>query len=272
MSAAFANCRSVLVTGASRGLGLQLVRSLAAGSASPCAVIAAVRDPAGAKELQSLAEKHSNIHILKLDVVDQDSIDGAAKEVEALLEEEGLACLINNAGINVDANLDTVTAEKMMRNFQTNTVAPLMSEAGILKEMQWLTSVSLQQAFLPLLKRAATRGTGMGIHRAAVINMTSLLGSIELYWGDRRSTFKWYPYRTSKSALNMVTRCLAVDLEADGILCVAVHPGWVRTDMGGPEAPLSPEESISSLLNVIGGLNEKNHGGFLHYTGEPLPW
>ncbi|XP_018620816.2 uncharacterized protein LOC108942158 [Scleropages formosus] len=256
MSAAFANCRSVLVTGASRGLGLQLVRSLAAGSASPCAVIAAVRDPAGAKELQSLAEKHSNIHILKLDVVDQDSIDGAAKEVEALLEEEGLACLINNAGINVDANLDTVTAEKMMRNFQTNTVAPLM----------------VTKAFLPLLKRAATRGTGMGIHRAAVINMTSLLGSIELYWGDRRSTFKWYPYRTSKSALNMVTRCLAVDLEADGILCVAVHPGWVRTDMGGPEAPLSPEESISSLLNVIGGLNEKNHGGFLHYTGEPLPW
>uniref|UniRef100_A0A671MA11 Si:dkey-12e7.4 n=1 Tax=Sinocyclocheilus anshuiensis TaxID=1608454 RepID=A0A671MA11_9TELE len=180
-----------------RGLGLQII-------------IATARNPDGAKELHML-----------------ESIERAASEVEQLVQEEGLNCLINNAGINVVANLETVTADKMLENFHTNSVTPLM----------------ITKAMIPLLKRAAAKGTGkgMGIHRAAVINMTSLLGSIEL-------------------ALNMITRCLAVDLEADGILCMALHPGWVRTDTGGPEAPLSPDESICSVLSVIGGLTEKDHG------------
>ncbi|XP_056622609.1 C-factor [Triplophysa dalaica] len=144
----------------------------------------------------------------------------------------------------------------MLENFHTNSVAPLM----------------LTKAMLPLLKRAAAKETGMGIHRAAVINMSSLLGSVQLNCGEQANSFKWYPYRASKSALNMITRCLAVDFEEHGILCVALHPGWVRTDMGGPDAPLSTEESIASVLNVIGGLSERDHGSFLHYNGEELPW
>ncbi|XP_051953628.1 C-factor-like [Xyrauchen texanus] len=256
MAHAFKNCPNVMVTGASRGLGLQIVKSLATGGFSPGKIIATAQNPEGAKELQKLAAEHQIIHIVKLDVISQASIDRAASEVEQLVQEEGLNCLINNAGINIIADFETVTAEKMLENFHTNSVAPLM----------------ITKAMFPLLKRAATKGTGMGIHRAAVINMSSLLGSVELYWGDRANTFKWYPYRTSKSALNMVTRCLAVDLKADGILCMALHPGWVRTDMGGPEAPLSTEESISSVLSVIGGLTETDHGSFLHYTGEQLPW
>ncbi|KAM4618501.1 C-signal [Polymixia lowei] len=256
----FKNC-SVLVTGASRGIGLQIVNSLVTGGFSPGKIIATARNPGDAQDLQKLAEKHPNIHILPLDVVSQESIEKAAEEVDHLVQGEGLNVLINNAGINVVANFQTVTAEMMMENFHTNSVAPLM----------------ITKAFLPLLKRAASRGgadgTGsMGIQRAAVINVTSLLGSVELNWGEGANNFKWYPYRTSKSALNMVSRCMAVDLEPDGILCMALHPGWVRTDMGGPEAPLSPEESISSMLSVIGGLTEKDHGTFLHYTGEPLPW
>ncbi|XP_071753967.1 C-signal [Centroberyx gerrardi] len=253
----FKNCGSVLVTGASRGLGLQIVDSLATEGFSPGKIIATTRNPASAQKLQELAETHSNIHIITLDVVSQQSIEKAAEEVGQLVQDEGLNCLINNAGINVVANFQTVTAEMMIENFHTNSVAPLM----------------VTKAFLPLLQQAASRGgAGMGIQRAAVINMTSLLGSVELNWGERADNFKWYPYRTSKSALNMVSRCMAVDLEPDGILCMALHPGWVRTDMGGPEAPLSPEESISSILSVIGGLTEKDHGSFLHYTGEPLPW
>lgn len=257
----FKKCGSVLVTGGNRGLGLQIVESLASGGFSPGKIIATSRQPASAQNLQELAQKYPNIHIISLDVVNQDSIEKAAEEVGRLVQQDGLNCLINNAGINVVADFNTVTAEKMIENFHTNSVAPLM----------------ITKAFLPLLKQAASReGAGgaksMGIHRAAVINMSSLLGSVELNWGEGANNFKWYPYRASKSALNMVSRGMAVDLEPDGILCMAIHPGWVRTDMGGPEAPLSAEESISSVLSVIGGLTEKDHGSFLNFTGEVLPW
>ncbi|KAM6946302.1 C-signal-like [Aplochiton taeniatus] len=258
----FKQCHSVVVTGANRGLGLQIVKTLAEGGSSPRQIIATVRNPGGAQELQKLAEKHPNIRIVPLDVVSQESIEHAAQEVEALVQEEGLSCLINNAGINMVADFKTVTADMMLENFHTNSVAPLM----------------ITKVFLPLLQRAAARvGAGgaagaMGVHRAAVINMSALLGSVELTWGDMAKNYNWYPYRTSKSALNMVSRCMAVDLEADGILCMALHPGWVRTDMGGPHAPLSAEESISAILAVIGGLTEKDHGSFLNYTGEPIPW
>ncbi|KAF7699100.1 C-factor [Silurus meridionalis] len=256
MSDAFKVCKTVLVTGANRGLGLQIVKRLVTGGCFPGKIIATARNPDEAKELQSMSKDHPNIHIIKLDVVSEESIKKAAVEVEQIVQKDGLNCLINNAGINIIANFETVTAEKMLENFHTNSVGPLM----------------ITKAMLPMLKLAAANAVGMGIHRAAVINMTSLLGSVELNWGERAKDFKWYPYRTSKSALNMITRCMAVDLEADGILCVAIHPGWVRTDMGGPEAPLSIEESISSVLTVIKGLNEKDHGTFLHYTGEALPW
>ncbi|XP_066541643.1 C-signal [Hoplias malabaricus] len=256
MSSAFKTCRSVLVTGANRGLGLQIVDNLVTGDFSPGKIIATARKPSGAKELQNLAVKYPQIHITPLDVVSQDSIEEAAVAVDQIVKEDGLSCLINNAGISVPADFETVTAEKMLENFHTNSVSPLM----------------ITKAMLPMLKRAAAGGTGMGIHRAAVINMSSFLGSMELSWGEPAQKFKWYPYKASKSALNMVTRCMAVDLEADGILCMAIHPGWVRTDMGGLEAPLSKEESITSLLNVIGGLTEKDRGSFLDYTGEPLPW
>ncbi|XP_070687383.1 C-signal [Pempheris klunzingeri] len=257
----FKSCGSVLVTGANRGLGLQVVHTLASGGFSPGKIIATTRDCSTAQKLQELAEKHPQIHIITLDVLDQGSIEKSVEAVGQLVQEEGLNCLINNAGINVVADFHTVTAEKMIENFHTNAVAPLM----------------VTKAFLPLLKRAASRGGAggagsMSIQRAAVINMTSLLGSVELNWGERAKNFKWYPYRTSKSALNMVSRCMATDLEPDGILCMAIHPGWVRTDMGGSEAPLSPEESVSSVLSVIGGLTEKDHGSFLNFTGEVLPW
>lgn len=257
----FKKCGSVLITGASRGLGLQIVDSLASGGFSPGKIIATCRNPGNAQKLQELARKHPNIHIITLDVVSQASIEKSVEEVSKLVQEEGLNCLINNAGISVVADFHSVTAEMMIENFHTNTVAPLM----------------ITKACLPLLKKAASKGGAggsatMGIQRAAVINMTSLLGSVELNWGERANSFKWYPYRTSKSALNMVSRCMAVDLEPDGILCMAIHPGWVRTDMGGSEAPLSPEESISSILSVIGGLTQKDHGSFLNFTGEQIPW
>uniref|UniRef100_A0A1A8G0G2 C-factor n=1 Tax=Nothobranchius korthausae TaxID=1143690 RepID=A0A1A8G0G2_9TELE len=260
-AASFKSCASVLVTGANRGLGLQLVDSLVRGGFCPGKIIATTRNSSASQKLQELAENHPNIHIVTLDVASQDSIERCAEEVGRLLEEEGLNCLINNAGIKLEADFHSVTAETMIESFNTNAVAPLM----------------ITKAFLPLLKRAASRASAggpgiMGIQRAAVINIGSLLGSVELNWGDEAQNLRWYPYRTSKASLNMVSRCMAGDLQADGILCVAVHPGWVRTDMGGSEAPLSPEQSISSVLSVIGRLSEEDHGSFLSFTGERLPW
>ncbi|XP_067292285.1 C-signal [Pseudorasbora parva] len=251
----FTKCHSMLITGASRGLGLQMVKQLLATPERPQKIIATARNPAAAKELQELAKSNPGVHVVSLDVTSDSSVDAAAQAVESIVGADGLNCLINNAAINIPTELNTVSRDAMMKTYESNTVAPLF----------------VTKAFLPLLRRAAAEGSSMGIHRAAVVNVSSLLGSVQLNWGEGAS-FKSYAYRASKSALNMVTRCLATDLEAEGILCVALHPGWVRTDMGGPMAPLSPEESISSVLSVISGLTEKHHGGFVDYNGESLPW
>ncbi|KAL2093647.1 hypothetical protein ACEWY4_010959 [Coilia grayii] len=251
------SCNSMLITGASRGLGLQMVKDLVKRNERPKKIIATARNPAAANELQEITRSFPGVHVVALDVVSQPSIHSASEEVASIVGTEGLNCLINNAAINISTDLNTVTGDAMMKTFESNAVAPLL----------------VTKAFLPQLQAAAAaqKTTGMGVHRAAVINVSSTLGSIQLNWGDG-AQFKSYAYRTSKSALNMVTRCLATDLEAEGILCLALHPGWVRTDMGGPQAPLSPEESISSVLSVISSVTEKDHGGFLDYTGNTLPW
>ncbi|POI36099.1 hypothetical protein CIB84_000145 [Bambusicola thoracicus] len=218
-------CRSVLITGCSRGIGLGLVRGLAASDPSPEVVFATCRYPDKAQELQQLSKQYSNIKLLQLDVVCENSIKKVVKEVEEIVGDKGLNCLINNAGINVLASLEDVTAETMLTIYETNTVAQLM----------------VTKAFLPLLRKAAQLSTGMGCHRAAIINMSSLAASMQLVQANEMF-LKVYPYRIAKvwmipwallTALNMITRCLAADLKSDGILCISLHPGWVQTDMGG---------------------------------------
>ncbi|XP_053175300.1 C-factor [Scomber japonicus] len=253
MTASLAKCRSVLITGSSRGIGLQLIKQLARSTDRPATIIATVRNPTGSKDLQELS--NPGVHIVTLDTDSQQSISSALTEVQSIVGSKGLNCLINNAAINISTDIDTVTPEAMMKTFQTNSVAPLF----------------VTKAFLPLLQTAAGQSTGMGMHRAAVINISSILGSITYTWGEGAS-FKSYPYRTSKAALNMVTRCLAADLGSHGILCMALHPGWVKTDMGGPLAELTVEDSVSGLLTVLSNLTENDHGGFKDYRGNIIPW
>ncbi|XP_027859162.1 uncharacterized protein LOC114135782 [Xiphophorus couchianus] len=246
---------SVLITGSSRGIGLQLVTQLANNSNRPATIIATARNPAASTALQELSKTHSGLHIATFDVSSEQSISSASEQVQSIVGNSGLNCLINNAAIGFSTNISTVTPEAMMTMFQVNTVAPLF----------------VTKAFMPLLETAAARSGGMGIHRAAVINMSSVLGSITLNCGDA-AKFRSYAYRTSKAALNMVTRCLAADLESSGILCMSLHPGWVRTDMGGPHADLTVEQSVSGILSVLFSLSERDHGEFLDYHGQKLQW
>uniref|UniRef100_A0A8B9GTF1 Zgc:110339 n=1 Tax=Astyanax mexicanus TaxID=7994 RepID=A0A8B9GTF1_ASTMX len=257
MALNFSNCASVLITGASRGLGLQMIKQLVRSAERPGKIIATARNPAAAQELRQIAESHTGIHVIPLDVVNEASIDTAVKEVATIVGAGGLNCLINNAAIHINSDLNSVTRDAMMKTFESNTVAPL-----------FVTKVT--DILGKLTKSARDQISFIVIVTSNIYNFifyhkhcTRMLGSKTMYFCCIVPV---------KSGLNMVTRCLATDLESDGILCTVLHPGWVRTDMGGPDAPLSAEESISSLLSIISGLTDKDHGEFLDYTGKKIPW
>ncbi|XP_048814032.1 C-factor-like [Lagopus muta] len=253
--------RSVLVTGANRGIGLGLVRHLLALPNPPEWVFATCRDPKGqrAQELQKLASKHPNLVIVPLEVTDPASIKAAAASVGERLKGSGLNLLINNAGIAKIHSIDNETLKDMAEVYTTNTIAPLL----------------LSQAFLPLLKKAAqgSTGSGMSCSKAAIVNISSIGGSI-------KEMFSWditncVSYRCSKAALNMLTRCQSMGYREHGILCLAFHPGWVQTDMGnssGHTAPLTVDASVGGMLKVLSKLSEKDSGSFLDWEGNVVAW
>ncbi|NP_001305767.2 C-factor-like [Gallus gallus] len=253
--------RSVLVTGANRGIGLGLVQHLLALPNPPEWVFATCRDPKGqrAQELQKLASKHPNLVIVPLEVTDPASIKAAAASVGERLKGSGLNLLINNAGVLNANTLETETLKDMLHVYTTNTIAPLL----------------LSQAFLPLLKKAAQESPGsrMSCSKAAIVNMSSTAGSI-------KEVFLWesaqcISYRCSKAAQNMLTRCQSMGYREHGILCVALHPGWVQTDMGkavGDKPPLTVDASVGGMLKVLSNLSEKDSGAFLDWEGNVVAW
>ncbi|XP_054057158.1 C-factor-like [Rissa tridactyla] len=253
--------RSVLVTGANRGIGLGLVQHLLELPEPPQWVFAGCRDPKGqrAQALQNLASKHPNLVIVPLEVADPDSIKAAAARVGEQLGGLGLNLLINNAGIAKLSLLDSETLENMTQVYTTNTVGPLL----------------LGQAFLPLLKKAAqgSPGSGLSCSKAAIVNMSSNGGSIASPAGWE--LMQVVSYRCSKAALNMLTKCQSLGYREHGILCVALHPGWVQTDMGssaGRTPPLTVEASVQGMLKVLSCLSEKDTGTFLDWEGKVVPW
>jgi NAD(P)-dependent dehydrogenase (short-subunit alcohol dehydrogenase family) len=232
---------TALVTGANRGLGLEWVRQLAD---SVDRLFATCRRPGDADELGELAGRYvDTIDVVALDVTDPASIEDAVAHVRR--EVEALDLLVNNAGVSGGGSadrFDTVDADTMTEVYRVNAVGPHL----------------LTRAFAPFLQEGES---------ATVVNVTSQLGSIA-----RTSGGGWHSYRASKAALNMCTRLQAAELEADGVIVVAMHPGWVRTDMGGSSARLSPEQSVAGMLEVIGDLSSEDAGSFLAYDGEELPW
>jgi NAD(P)-dependent dehydrogenase (short-subunit alcohol dehydrogenase family) len=230
--------QTVLVTGANRGIGLEHVRRFAERGAK---VFAAVRTPGDADALKALAEAHPGmITIVPYDAGDPD----APRAVAAAVGDAPLDLLLNNAGVyggeaQTLANLD---GDAFIATLATNTLAPLR----------------LAQALLPAISRSG---------RKIIANQSSRMGSI----ADNGSG-GFYAYRASKAALNMVTKCLAEDLKGAGVIAVALHPGWVQTRMGGPNAPVTPEDCVAGQQRVLEGLSLADSGRFFDYTGANLPW
>jgi len=244
---------SVLVTGANRGIGLELTRQLAA-SHSADHVFATSRNTNDCQDLKDLQKKHKHVHILQLEVCDESSYPRLVREVQDVVKGAGLNLLINNAGIARKTPLAEVTSDEMVQLFNTNSVAPLM----------------LSKAFLPLLRAAAGSAAvqdKMSWRRAAIVNISTKLASME-----DNSSGGFYSYRASKAALNMVTRSLGIDLRPEHILAVTLEPGWVRTDMGSQRANTSPEECAADILSTLPKLGAEHSATFIGRKGDSVPW
>ncbi|XP_041883226.1 C-factor-like isoform X3 [Corvus kubaryi] len=253
--------RSLLVTGANRGIGLGLVQHFLRMPNPPQWIFAGCRSPKGqrAQELQNLASKHPNVIIIPLEVTNPASIKAAAAKVGEHLGGSGLNLLINNAGIIKPKTLDSETLEDMTEIYATNTAGPLL----------------MGQAFLPLLKKAAqgSPGSGLSCSKAAIINISSIGGSFSSFftWDVIQAT----SYRCSKAALNMLSKCQSLAYREHGVLCIALHPGWVQTDMGssaGHTPPVTVDDSVQGMLKVLSSLSEKETGTFLDWEGNVIPW
>ncbi len=227
---------TILITGAGRGIGLALARHYATNGWS---VVTTCRDPGRAAALRALAAGH-DVDIHQLEMTDHQAIDALA----ATLAERRLDVLFNNAGVFGDFDrqtLDDLDFAGWPEVFAINLIAP----------------VKMVQAFLPQIEASERRQVAM---------MSSQMGSISGASGGA------YIYRTSKAALNMATKLLAGDLAARGITLVALHPGWVRTDMGGPNADVGPEESAAGLARVLDRMRPGKSGSFRRYDGRKIQW
>ena len=230
-----------LITGANRGIGLALTEQFLANG--DCRIFASCRNPEGAAELNNLARQSDcRLRVLQMDVTDEASINGAVEVIRA--EAGALDLLINNAGISGGDHarvMGQLTSTEISHVIQTNAVAPLI----------------VTQACYHLLKKA---------DNPRVVMISSGMGSLTNAGGNA------YAYRMSKAAMNMAARVLAFDGAMNGITTITMAPGWVRTDMGGAAASLSPEESARGLLAVINSLSASDNGQFYRYDGTELDW
>ena len=226
---------TVLITGANRGLGLEFATQYANDGWN---VQACCRDPETASELQSLRKTYSNVQIFGLDVGNFDQIDALALQ----LKNQPIDVLINNAGVYPPSSFSDSNYEKWALAFKVNAMASLkMAEAFV------------QHIAKSQLKKMAT--------------LSSKMGSV-----DDNTSGESYIYRSSKTAVNMVMKSLSIDLKPYGISVVTLHPGWVQTDMGGPNGLINAQTSVAGLRHVIENLSLKNTGQFVAFDGQAIGW
>ena len=227
---------NTLITGASRGIGLELChQALQSGHR----VLAVARKASHSEGLKKLHRDFPELQIVDADLTQP-------KDLQRLLPQlktwGSLDLLINNAGIlkGEGAGIQGVSPEDLKECFEVNVVAP----------------IEMTKLCLPYLEKSKA---------PRVANLTSLMGSLS----DNKSG-GYYAYRISKSALNMFAKSFSVDHPK--ISCVVLHPGWVKTDMGGPQAPLSAEESGAGLWKFVQSMGTTHTGRFFDYRGRELPW
>ena len=227
-----------LVTGAYRGIGLEVARQLAARGYT---TVLTARDPAKAEAAaEALRGQGLSVFPARLDVTDRESVEAARRFVE---EQFGrLDVLVNNAAILYDSwqRAETADLDTVREAFETNTLGA------------W----HVAQAFIPLLKRS---------RRGRLVNVSSESGSLASMGAGTPA------YGVSKAALNALTRMLAAELGGAGVLVNSVCPGWVATEMGGPDAPRTPEEGAASVVWAATLPDSGPTGGFFR-DGEPLAW
>ncbi|PIL31048.1 hypothetical protein GSI_05744 [Ganoderma sinense ZZ0214-1] len=229
------------VTGTSRGIGLEITTQLLQSPGN--VVLAACRSPFKANALQALtASASGRLHILRLDVDDAQSIKDAASEATQIVGEKGIDYLINNAGIN-PGGFDTAFGFKvadLTAVFQTNVIGPAL----------------LAQAFLPLVEESGKK---------TIVNVSSTLGSVGT---DLGQTFA--SYSVAKAGLNMLTSKQAK--ERPDVTAIAMCPGHLQTDLGGPNATTPVSVGVSGVLKVVSGLTRGDSGSFFNYQGDRVQW
>ena len=228
---------SVLITGANRGLGFGFVKSFLANNIN---VICTTRNISGSKELLECKKNYpDNLEILELDLLEENS----ENILSDLLSDKPIDIFINNAGVgNSNQRFGVVSSKPWLDVLKVNLIAPL----------------TLTQSIIENIKKGSEK---------KIYFLSSQLGSI----GDNTSG-GMYIYRSSKTALNQVVKSLSVDLKPMGITVISLHPGWVKTDMGGPNAPVQIDESIKGMMQVIDKTDIRDTGRFLNYDGKELPW
>lgn len=228
---------TILITGCNRGLGLELTRQFAADG---WRVFATCRDETSADELKALEQQYELLRVLRLEITDYGQMAALAEQ----LHGQPIDILLSNAGYYGPKGslFGRVNRNEWRQVLEANTIAPYM----------------LAETFC---ENVAASG------RKLIAVMSSKVGSI----ADNRSG-GGYIYRTSKTAVNQVVKSLSVDLAGRGISVIALHPGWVQTEMGGPNALISPEESVAGLKKVLLHINLKRSGRFINYDGTEIPW
>lgn len=229
---------TIMITGANRGIGLELVRQYAADGWE---VLACCRSPENAHELMQLAAANSKVSVHPLDVTNTQQ----RKVLAAQLKGKPIDILFNSAGVSGSwsaQGFGHCQAEEWLDVLHVNVVTPM------LMMQDFAANVALSE-------------------RKIIANMSSKMGSI----ADNTSGGS-YLYRSSKAALNMVNKSAAHDLARKGISVVLLHPGWVRTDMGGPNGELSVEESVTALKRNLANVTFADSGRLLDIDGSSIPW